>query len=405
MEKQTKRFIGVDSVPRTNIARQRRQPWLESILAVLIVFGAWLYGFLNTRSPIEPLITNVLPGTQRVEADGEIFTAYNKDNQLLGYAAAADATGYGGPIFLLVGVDLQGEIAGVQVIEQRETPGFYSLLSDRQFIQGFLGQNADQPFVLGQDVDSISGATLSAGAVAQAIHNAAQKIKTGALESTAPAIRFGLPEIALLAMFAGSLTIPRLKNRRSRNILYWGLLLTSIVIIGFMLNQPLTLANFASFLAGYWPTWQDHLYWFLMLVGVVGLAILQGRNIYCYSICPFGAVQECFGQLSAATPYLPRGIYRQLRWVPRWLAVLALALGLAFRQPGAASFEPFGTLFSFSAGFFPWMLLVFVLFASLIILRPFCYYLCPVGAILDFILFIRNQVKKIWKTKQNAPAE
>lgn len=405
MENQTKRFSRVNSVHRANIARQRRQPWLESILAVLIVFGAWLYGFLNTRSPVEPLVPNVLPGTQRVEAEGDIFTAYNKDNQVLGYAASADATGYGGPVFLLVGVDPQGEIAGVQVIEQRETPGFYSLLSDRQFIQGFLGQYADQPFVLGQDVDSISGATLSAGAVAQAIHNAAQKIKTGALEPTAPGIRFGLPEIALLAMFAGSLTLPRLKNRRSRNILYWGLLLTSIVIIGFMLNQPLTLANFASFLAGYWPTWQDHLYWFFMLGGVVGLAILQGRNIYCYSICPFGAVQECFGQLSDAKPFLPRGVYRQLRWVPRWLAVLALALGLAFRQPGAASFEPFGTLFSFSAGFFPWMLLVFVLFASLIILRPFCYYLCPVGAILDFILFLRNQVKKLWKPKQNAPVD
>jgi len=90
--------------------------------------------------------------------------------------------------------------------------------------------------------------------------------------------------------------------------------------------------------------------------------------------------------------------------VTRWLAVLALALGLAFRQPGAASFEPFGTLFSFSAGFFPWMLLVFVLFASLIILRPFCHYLCPVGAILDFMLFLRNQGKRLWKRTKAAPA-
>lgn len=390
---------------RTIVTHQRRQPWLESILAVVIILAAWLYGFLNTRSPVEPLVPNVLPGTQRVEANGEIFTAYDAQNQVLGYAAAADATGYGGPIYLLVGIDPQGTIAGVQVIEQRETPGFYALLRDRNFIEGFLGQSADRPFVLGQDVDNISGASLSAGAVAQAIHVAAQKIQTGALEPASPAIRFGLPEITLLAMYAGVLLNTRLKNPRERKILRWAMLLTSMVIIGFMLNQPLTVANFASLLAGYWPSWQDHLFWYLMLGGVLLMVIVQGKNSYCYSICPFGAVQDCFGALSGVKPFVPGSLFRKLRWVPRWLAVLAMALGLAFRQPGAASYEPFGTLFSLSAGFFPWMLLVFVLFASLIILRPFCYYLCPVGAILDFILFIRNQVKRLWKTKQNAPVD
>lgn len=386
-------------------ARQRRQPWLESSVALLIILAAWLYGFLNTRSPVEPLVPNVLPGTARVAANGEIFTAYDANNQVLGYAAAADATGYGGPIYLLVGIDPQGVIAGMQVIEQRETPGFYALLRDRSFIEGFLGQDADRPFELGQDVDTISGASLSAGAVAEAIRNASQKIITGVLEPTPPAIRFSLPEITLLGMYAGVLVMPRLKSTRHKKVLRWAMLLTSMVIIGFMLNQPLTVANFASVLAGYWPTWQDHLFWYLMLGGVLLMVIVQGKNSYCYAICPFGAVQDCLGQLSGTKPFLPGSVYRQLRWAPRWMAVLAMALGLAFRQPGAASYEPFGTLFSLSAGFFPWMLLVFVLFASLIILRPFCYYLCPVGAILDFFIFIRNQVKRLWKTKQNAPAD
>lgn len=389
----------------SKFTHQRRQPWIASILAVTVLIAAWLYGFLNTRSPVQPLVPNILPGAARVEANGEIFTAYGADGQVIGYAAAADATGYGGPIYLLVGIDPQGVIAGVQIIEQRETPGFYALLTDRHFIEGFLDQPANRPFVLGQDVDSISGASLSAGAVAEAIRNASEKITSGVLEPTAPAIRFGFPEIVLLALFAGSLAMPNIREPRFKKLLRWVLLLTGMIVIGFILNQPLTVANFVSLLAGYWPTWQDHLYWYLMLGGVIGLAVFQGKNIYCYTICPFGAVQECFGQMSAAKPFLPRKVYQQLRWAPRWLAVLALALGLAFRQPGAASFEPFGTLFSFSAGFFPWMLLVCVLFASLIILRPFCYYLCPVGAIMDFVLFIRTQTKKLWKLKQNSPLD
>jgi polyferredoxin len=133
--------------------------------------------------------------------------------------------------------------------------------------------------------------------------------------------------------------------------------------------------------------------------GMLGYALFAGKNIYCYMICPFGAVQECFGMLGASKPYLPPESYYRLKWVPRWLTVLALALGLVLRQPGVISYEPFGTLFSFSAGFFPWMLLVFVLFASMIILRPFCYYLCPVGAVMNFLLFVNTQVKRIWKSK------
>lgn len=388
-------------VQSTQSATPRRLPWVETTVAMVILLVAWLYGFVNTRSPIKPLVSNVLPGTQQVEADGEIFTAYDGNGQVLGFAAAADATGYGGPICLLVGIDPQGEIVGIQVIEQRETPGFYTLLRANGFIEGFIGLSAAQPFVLGEDVDAVSGATLSASAVAQAVYTASQAIQTGVIEPVAPAIRFGIPEITLLGMFTGVLVLPRLRQPRQKKFLRWTMLIVSMVILGFVLNQPLTLANFASLLAGYWPSWQDHLYWYLMLGGVIVLTISTGKNLYCAAICPFLTVQEIFGHLGTAKPFLPRQVYRQLSWVPRWLAVLALAMGLAFRQPGAASFEPFGTLFSFSAGFFPWMLLVFVLCASFFIWRPFCHYLCPVGAVLNFIIFIRKQVVSLWKITLN----
>lgn len=395
----------LNSIEQSGARRSSRLPWLESLIAVFILLAAWLYGFLNTRSPVAPLVPNVLPGAQRVEARGEVFTAYGADGQVLGYAAAADATGYGGPIYLLVGVDPAGQIAGIQIIEQRETPGFYALLRDRRFVEGFLDRPAGQPVTLGEDVDSVSGATLSAEAVAQAVYLAGQKIQSEALEPTPPPLRIGLPEITLVALFLGSLALARVRQPRGRKILRWALLLTSMAIIGFVLNQPLTIANFASLLAGYWPTWQDHLYWYLLLFGMVGYVLLAGKNIYCHTICPFGAVQECFALLGDAKPVLPPPLYKRLKWVPRWLAVLALALGLAFRMPGAASFEPFGTLFSFSAGFFPWMLLVIVLFASMIILRPFCYYLCPVGAVLDFLILLRKQVKGRWNKKPLASAK
>jgi NosR/NirI family nitrous oxide reductase transcriptional regulator len=375
----------------------RRLPWQESLAAVVILLAAWLYGYFTSHSPVAPLVPNVLPGATVVKTTGDTFAGYDAAGKLVGYAAAADATGYGGPIYLLVGVDPSGQIEGIQIIEQRETPGFYALLRDNRFVQQFLGKRTDQPVILGQNVDSVSGASLSSGAVTLAIQRSIQKIQGRTSKASSIPIKFGLPEITLLALFAVTLIQMRTRNIKRRKTLRWISIIAGMVILGFILDQPLTIGNIAAFIVGYWPTWQDHLYWYLLVGGMLGYTLFTGKNLYCYMICPFIAVQECFGVLGATKTYLPSKFYARLKWVPRWLAVLALALGLAFRQPGAISYEPFGTLFSFSAGFVPWMLLVFVLFGSMIILRPFCYYLCPVGAVMNFLLFVNNQVKRIWK--------
>ncbi len=364
---------------------------------MIILLVAWAYGLFASRSPVAPLVPNVLPQASVVVAQDDLFVGYDAGGKVVGYAAAADATGYGGPIYLLVGIDPAGEIAGVQIVEQRETPGFYTLLQERRFVQQFLGRTTDQLFILGQDVDSVSGASVSAGAVALAIQRSAQKAQSGTSRVSSKSTQFELPEITLLALFAVSLVQTRMQDPRRRGIVRWISRLIGMVILGFVLNQPLTLGNIASLLVGFWPTWQDHLYWYLLVGGTLSYTLLAGKNLYCHMMCPFGAVQDCFGAMGAAKPYLPAGSFERLKWVPRGLAVLALALGLAFRQPGTISYEPFGTLFSFSAGFFPWMLLVFVLFGSMIILRPFCYYLCPVGAVMNYLLSVNNQAKRIWK--------
>ncbi|WP_119066316.1 FMN-binding protein [Aggregatilinea lenta] len=383
--------------------RTRNNSRLRNALIVFILLAAWLYGFTTTRADIAPLVPNVLPSAHTVVKNGDIFIAYDADHAVVGYAATADATGYGGPVTLLVGVDPDGQIAGIQVVEQHETPGFYTLLRDNRFVQKFLGSRLDQPLVLGEDVDGVSGASLSASAVASAIWRSVEKIRAGTNKPVSAPVQFGLPEVTLAALFAASLLLPRLRKARHKHTLRWAIMVVSLVILGFTYNKPLTIANFASLLAGYWPTWQTHLYWYLVLGGSIGVVLFSGKNMYCSSICPFGAAQECCARLGAARPFNDPDynpvMSRRMRWVPRWLAVLALALGLAFRQPGAASYEPFGTLFTLNASFVPWALLIVVLFASVLVLRPFCTYLCPVKPALEFVLFARNRVRWLWQTR------
>ena len=96
--------------------------------------------------------------------------------------------------------------------------------------------------------------------------------------------------------------------------------------------------------------------------------------------------------VSGASVHRPQRYYRQFKLFQRALAFVAIVLGLAMRQPTATSYEPFGTLFALSGGFFPWMFLVIILFSSMIIRRPFCNYLCPVDPMIDFIGHVRSWI-------------
>jgi polyferredoxin len=178
-------------------------------------------------------------------------------------------------------------------------------------------------------------------------------------------------------------------------------LATGVIILGFIYNKPLTVANFVSLLSGYWPDWHTNLYWFLLLGGLLFVTTAQGKNPYCSWFCPFGAVQEGLAKISGAKLYRPRSLHYPLKWAQRGLAYAAILLGLALRQPGGVSYEPFGTLFDFTGTGPQWVLLVLVLLTSFLIYRPFCTFLCPMDPIVDYIGESRRIVQSGWR-KVNA---
>ena len=137
------------------------------VATVLLVVGAWLYGYFTPGTEVPPLVPGVIPGAARVEKHGDIYVGLSADGQkILGYAAVGEAPGYGGPVDMLVGVSPSGEVIGIQLLKQRETPGFFRLVESSNLISQFLHRQADQPFVLGEDLDAVSGATFSSEGVA-----------------------------------------------------------------------------------------------------------------------------------------------------------------------------------------------------------------------------------------------
>jgi transcriptional regulator of nitric oxide reductase len=83
--------------------------------------------------------------------------------------------GYGGPIAILVGMDIKGTLAGVSVGEHHEPYGDFSI--DRpNFAATFKGKDVRDPFRLGTDVDAVSRATITMSSAVRAIRNSARRV-------------------------------------------------------------------------------------------------------------------------------------------------------------------------------------------------------------------------------------
>jgi polyferredoxin len=216
----------------------------------------------------------------------------------------------------------------------------------------------------------------------------------------------GVPEIVLIALFALGIAQRRIRVRKElRSRLRWATLLTGLVVLGFVYNRPFVLAHINMVLIGYWPEWQTHVYWYLLIVGLLLFKAKDEWNLYCYDFCPFGAAQDVLGQIGGAKSRSVRWS-NGLLWAKRWLIAAAISLALIYRNPGFSSYEIFGTLFKLEGSSFQFALLAILVFASMFYSRPWCQYLCPLHRHGTEGLFdwCRKQGLTAWRRLRPRPA-
>ena len=113
---------------------------------------------------------------ESAEGDGGLTRFYitRKGDTPTGVVFMASAVGYGGLIDLMVGVNPEGTITGVQVLRHTETPGLGAKITEDTFIQQFPERNLQNTNwalkMEGGDIDQISGATISPQAVVKALN-------------------------------------------------------------------------------------------------------------------------------------------------------------------------------------------------------------------------------------------
>jgi len=184
-----------------------------------------------------------------------------------------------------------------------------------------------------------------------------------------------LIKLILLLVFMGVTALIIIRSRyKHRKIM----LIASVAVLGLYLGGflcPLTAIQnlFIKWQTGY----------LLLFLAVLVPALLWGR-IFCGYICPFGALQELlhFKRISRTIPSVWDGYLTKVKYVLLgYLVVRVLVTGQVILQgytPFKALFTWGGTPLSISLG------LTFGIL-SIIMYRPFCRYVCPLGAFLALL--------------------
>ena len=131
----------------------------------------------------------VLPQAQRFspkQGNPPVYIGYEseaQDAEVVGYAFETtdfepQEIGYSAPIEVLVGVDLAGELTGIEILFYRES--YKSIrgdfLNSERFPNQFDGKSVADGFRVGRDIDGVSRATISSWAVSRGIRNSAREV-------------------------------------------------------------------------------------------------------------------------------------------------------------------------------------------------------------------------------------
>jgi electron transport complex protein RnfG len=117
----------------------------------------------------------VLPDAVNFEkGDKSYLTGYSESGEIAGKIAQGSRRGYGGPVKVMVGVDSEGEIIGVKILEHYETPGLGDGIAKTSFLKQFYHRDENE-INLARDrgkIEAVTGATISSKACVLAAREA-----------------------------------------------------------------------------------------------------------------------------------------------------------------------------------------------------------------------------------------
>ena len=161
------------------------------ITALAAAALAWVNGITkeaiaeNQAAKTNRAMAEVLPGAVNIgkidDGSGIVLGVYapGEDSPVQGWAVlVAPGSGFGGEIRMVVGISGKGLVTGIRIIKHSETPGLGAVAAAQTpageaFRTGFLGK---QGALTIDDIDAISGATITSKAVLEGVNAALEYV-------------------------------------------------------------------------------------------------------------------------------------------------------------------------------------------------------------------------------------
>ncbi|HHW45462.1 MAG TPA: FMN-binding protein [Clostridiales bacterium] len=126
--------------------------------------------FEKKKESLEKVIAAGDYKEQEIEHDGQKIKYYEAiDGELKGYIFETSASGYGGAVSVMTGIQPDGKIAAVVILDaSKETKGIGDRITNPAYLEQYKGQSGQ----VDEGANTITGATFSSKAVIKAVNSA-----------------------------------------------------------------------------------------------------------------------------------------------------------------------------------------------------------------------------------------
>lgn len=390
-----------DSVARRRLVRPRNVAFAAGLVIVAVLFVL----DMTYHEPVDDAFLDGYNEFDAYELVNEQPAVYevSKDGSAVGYLVLEGHYGYQSEVVMATLVDTNGTVLDARAYSQEESPSYFRKLVGSSFFKNnFVGDPIADGFSIDANVDAISHATISSNAATKAVQEGVSFVGEHYLDISVAThdngIAIGYLDVLVFMMLVLALLTSRFAKKK---ILVWGCRVYSIVVMGFMASQFITLAVLLAFFSLDWPSVVDYLRWYLLVFGVLLIILGTGKNVYCAYICPFGALEEAVFALGGPIgkkPLNPR-VGKLLRWFPGVLVFISLVLALGLHNLDYTNYEPFSLIFGQVGIGIQWVLLPLVLLGALFSRRIYCNFACPVGYVLRKIVAVRSKATRFIRRK------
>jgi NosR/NirI family transcriptional regulator, nitrous oxide reductase regulator len=370
-------------------------PQILFLVLVLVIIGFNNGKLFNQEIRGNQQLTNNIPDSLITVAphfpdcsfirNGNEILVYNADGSfraslLYTMPLCKEITGYGGNVPFVIVVSDKNTIEKLILLPNSETPNWIEALKSQGFFNTWNGLSVEES--LNKKVDAITGSTFTTNAVIESMQlrlseysqTSKKKKEVNTTKTIISILSVLVIAFALFSFFFNS----KLKKFR------WILLVSEIIILGFIAGEFLSLAILNYTLINGINIYMRWVILVMLILSIL-LPLITNKSFYCQYLCPYGACQELVGKIPVKKLKIENTTSKLLKKLKYFYLLIIVSLILAGIPIVLEDFEPFMAFKLQFASWFSISIAILFLLLSVFFNKPWCKYFCPTGAFLEIL--------------------